>query len=55
MTVVFLKKSIISGTFLSVILMAAQVGEEEVVGTTLSTLESLLVSSSVGLSAVGRS
>jgi hypothetical protein len=54
-TVVFLKKAVILGTFLSSMLMAARVGEEEVVGAALSTSESLLVSSSVGLSARGRS
>jgi hypothetical protein len=40
-TVVFLKKSLISETFLSAILVAARVGEEEVVGAALSTPESL--------------
>jgi hypothetical protein len=36
-----LKKLLISGTFLSAILVAARVGEEEVAGAMLSTLESL--------------
>jgi hypothetical protein len=39
--VVFLKKSLISGTYLSIILVVAWVGEEKVAGAVLSALESL--------------
>jgi hypothetical protein len=48
--VVFFKKSLISGTFLSTILVAARVGEEELSGVAVSTLESLWASSPAGLS-----
>jgi hypothetical protein len=42
-------------TFLSAILVAARVGEEEVAGAMLYTPESLWVSSLMGASAMGRS
>jgi hypothetical protein len=51
--IVFLKESVILGTFLSAILMAARVGKE-VVGAALPAPESLLVSTSVGLMVRGR-
>jgi hypothetical protein len=54
-TLVFLKKSLIAGTFLSAILMAPGVGEEEVSGATLSASESLLASLSACRLTGGRS